>query len=387
LLNYHNDYRKYKAEIYFGKGKIYSMKGPFLKTLDFYFIKKFMGTFLYSIALIVSIAIVFDISENLDEFLSKDASFHDIFVDYYLNFIPYFANLFSSLFTFISVIYFTSKLASDTEIIAILSSGVSFPRLMRPYMVSALMIALFTYTMGNFVIPPANQKRIEFKNKYFKNGVRNYQQNIHSQLVPGTYIYMKSYNTSNDVGYQFTMEKFEKGKLSSKLESKYIKWDRENKTWVIHDYVIRKIDAQSETLTSGAEIDTTLNMKPEDYRMFKNIMETMTLPKLNSEIKELKMKGISTTEFEIEKYRRLADSFASFILTLIGASLASKKVKGGVGMHLGLGILISFSYILFMQISTVFASSGSIPPAIAVWIPNIIFGVLAVYLYRGACRR
>jgi len=363
------------------------MKEPFLKILDFYFIKKFLGTFLYSIALIVSIAIVFDISENLDEFLSKDASFHDIFVDYYLNFIPYFANLFSSLFTFISVIYFTSKLATDSEIIAILSSGVSFPRLMRPYMVSALIIALFTYTMGNFIIPPANQKRIEFKNKYFRNGVNNYQQNIHSQLVPGTYIYMKSYNTSNDVGYQFTMEKFENGKLSSKLKSKFIKWDREDKNWEIHDYVIRKIDGQTETLTSGAEIDTTLNMKPEDYRMFKNIMETMTLPKLNSEIKELKMKGISTTEFEIEKYRRLADSFASFILTLIGASLASKKIKGGIGMHLGFGLLISFSYILFMQISTVFAASGSVAPAIAVWIPNIIFGVLAVYLYRGACRR
>ena len=363
------------------------MKEPFLKTLDFYFIKKFLGTFLYSIALIVSIAIVFDISENLDEFLSKDAFFHDIFVDYYLNFIPYFANLFSSLFTFISVIYFTSKLAADSEITAILSSGVSFPRLMRPYMVSALMIALFTYTMGNFIIPPANQKRIEFKNKYFRNGVNNYQQNIHSQLVPGTYIYMKSYNTSNDVGYQFTMEKFENGKLSSKLESKYIKWDREKKNWVINDYVIRKIEGQKETLTSGAKIDTTLNMKPEDYRMFKNIMETMTLPKLNSEIKELKMKGVSTTEFEIEKYRRLADSFASFILTLIGASLASKKIKGGIGMHLGFGLLISFSYILFMQISTVFAASGSVNPAIAVWIPNIIFGVLAVYLYRGACRR
>ncbi len=363
------------------------MKIPKLQTIDVYIIKKFLGTFFYSIALIVSIAIVFDLSENLDEFISKDAPAHEIIFSYYMNFIPYFANLFSSLFTFIAVIYFTSKLAYNSEIIAILSSGVSFHRLMRPYMISALVIALFTYAMGNYIIPPANKKRVEFRNKYINTNNKNSEQNIHRQLTPGTYIYMKSYNTSNDVGYKFTIEKFEKGQLVSKLESDFIKWNREQKKWEIHNYMIRQINGYTEKITTGKEKDTILNMQPEDYQIYKNIVETISLPKLNKEIEDMKLRGVNSTDYEIEKHRRRASPFSSFILTLIGASLASRKVKGGIGLHLGLGILISFSYIMFMQVSTVFASSGSVPPSIAVWIPNIIFGFLAAFLYKRASTR
>ncbi|MEL7588354.1 MAG: LptF/LptG family permease [Prolixibacteraceae bacterium] len=359
-------------------------KGLNLQIIDIYIVKKFLGTFFYSIALIVSIAMVFDLSENLDEFLSKDATAKEIAFDYYLNFIPYFANLFSSLFTFIAVIYFTSKLAYNTEIIAILSSGVSFHRLMRPYLISAAVIAVFSFLLGNFVIPPANKSRVEFRNKYISTKNTGPEQNIHRQLTPGIFIYMSRYNSSVDVGYDFTIEKFEEGKLRSKLSADWIKWDRENKKWQINNYYIRDIKDYKETITTGTTLDTVLNMKPEDYQVVKNIVETMTLPKLNREIKDLKLRGVNAIEYEIEKHKRRSAPFSSFILTFIGASLASRKVKGGIGLHLGLGILISFSYIMFMQITTVFATSGSVPPSLAVWIPNIAFGILAAWLYRKA---
>lgn len=362
------------------------IKIPKLQKIDVYIIQKFLGTFFYSIALIISIATVFDISENLDEFISKDAPINAIVFDYYLNFIPYFANLFSSLFTFIAVIYFTSKLAYNSEIIAILSSGVSFHRLIRPYMIGALIIAVFSYVLGNYIIPPANKKRVEFRNTYISTNKSGLEQNIHRQLTPGTYIYMKTYNTSNDVGYKFTIEKFENGNLVSKLSADYIKWDRENKKWEINNYFIRDIDGYKETISSGVKKDTTLNMLPEDYRVVKNLVETLPLPTLNKEIKDMQLRGVNTTEYEIEKHRRRSQPFSAFILTIIGASLASRKIKGGLGLHLGLGILISFSYIMFLQISTVFASSGILPPSVAVWIPNLIFGGLAAYLYKQACR-
>ena len=363
------------------------MRIPKLKTIDIYIIKKFLGTFFYAIALIISIAMVFDVSENLDEFISKDAPMHAIIFDYYLNFIPYFANLFSSLFTFIAVIYFTSKMAYNTEIIAILSSGVSYGRLMRPYMIAAFVIATFSYTLGNYIIPPANKKRIEFRNTFIDSNRSYLERNIHRQLSPGVYIYMQSYNASNDVGYKFTIEKFDKGELKSKLTADYIKWDRENKKWVINNYVIRNIDGYHESITTGVKIDSTLNMLPEDYRIVKNIVETMALPRLNKEIKDMKLRGVNSVSYEIEKHKRISGPFSAFILTLIGASLASRKVKGGIGFHLGLGILFSFSYIMFMQVSTVFATSGSVPPALAAWIPNFIFGGLAVYLYRWGSKR
>jgi len=359
-----------------------------LHKIDFYIIRKFLGTFFYSIALIISISIVFDISEKLDDFISKDVTVKAVVFEYYLNFVPYFANLFSGLFTFISVIYFTSKLAYNTEIIAILSSGVSFNRLMRPYMVGASVIVVFSYVLGNYVIPPANKKRVEFTNMYIGNKKANSarQSNIHRQIEPGVFVYIDSYNASTDVGYKFTSEKFVDKKLVSKLSSDYVKWDREKKKWTIHNYTIRKIDGYTETITTGAQIDTTLNMVPEDYRVMDKIVETMTLPALNESISNLKLRGVNTIEYEIEKHKRRSVPFSAIILTIIGVSLASRKVKGGIGLHLGLGLLLSFSYILFMQITTVFATSDLLAPWQAMWIPNILYGGLAVYLYRRAAR-
>jgi lipopolysaccharide export system permease protein len=357
-----------------------------LHKIDFYIIKKFLGTFFYAIALIICISIVFDVSEKIDDFITKDVSLRAIVFDYYLNFVPYFANLFSGLFTFIAVIYFTSKLAYNTEIIAILSSGVSFNRLMRPYVVGAAIIALFSYLLGNYVIPPANKKRVDFSNMYIGTRKPGNEKNIHRQIEPGVFVYMSSYNATNDVGYNFTLENFSERKLQSKLTSDYIKWDREKKKWVINNYYIRTIDGNNEIISQGIEKDTTLNMVPEDYQVIDNVVETMTLPVLNKAIDNLKLRGVNTIDYEIEKHRRRSQPFSAFILTIIGVSLASRKIKGGIGFHLGLGLLLSFSYILFMQVTTVFATSDLLVPWLAMWIPNIIYGGLAFYLYRSAAR-
>lgn len=357
-----------------------------LHKIDWYIIKKFLGTFFYAIALIISISIVFDVSENIDDFMSKDVPIKSIIFEYYLNFVPYFANLFSGLFTFIAVIYFTSKLAYNTEIIAILSSGVSFNRLMRPYLVGATVIALFSYMLGNYVIPPANKKKNDFRNMYIGTQRASNEKNIHRQIEPGVFVYMSAYNASNDVGYKFTIEKFTERKLVSKLSADYIKWDREKKKWVIHDYSIRNIDGYTEKITQGSEKDTTLNMLPEEYQVVSNVVETMTLPTLNKSIANLKLRGVNTIDYEIEKHKRRSGPFSAFILTIIGVSLASKKIKGGIGFHLGLGLLLSFSYILFMQVTTVFATSDLLAPWLAMWIPNIVYGGLAFYLYRRAAK-
>lgn len=355
------------------------------KIIDFYITRKYLGTFFYAIALILSIAIVFDISENLDDFISKEVPTKDIIVDYYMNFIPYFGNLFSPLFTFIAVIYFTSKMAYNTEIIAILSNGVSFNRLMRPYLVSAAIIALISFFLGNFIIPPANATIINFKEKYIKKHSTSSGNNIHRQIEPGLYIYMSSFN-NNNVGRNFTLEHFEESKLVEKLTAKNIRWDEDKEKWIINSYWKRIIHDKYEEIESGYRLDTTLNMHPKDFMQLKNKMTTFTTPALIKEIDLMKMRGVNSIEWEIEKHKRMANPFSTFILTIIGVSLASRKIKGGLGLHLGLGILLAFSYILFMQITTVFAISGNTPPALAIWIPNIAYAIIAFFLYKWAAR-
>ena len=361
------------------------MRNKFYKTVDFYITRKFLGTFFYSIALILSIAIVFDFSENLDEFLSKDVPAKEIIFDYYLNFIPYFANLFSPLFTFIAVIYFTSKMAYNTEIIAILSSGVSYKRLMRPYLVSAFILALFSFILGNYVIPPANKTMNDFRQKNIDNVRANIETNIHQQIEPGVYVYMRSFSPS-DIGNGFTLEKFDGSKLIEKITASNIRWDKDSARWIINNYWKRMIYDDHEVLSHDYRLDTTLNMTPDMFKTVKNEMESFTTPALNAEIRSMKMRGVRTVEWVIERHKRIAGPFSAFILTLIGAGLASRKMKGGLGFHLGLGLLLSFSYILFMQVSTVFAISGNTPPVLAVWIPNIIYSFIAVLVYKWAAR-
>ena len=241
------------------------MMNKYIQRIDRYIIKRYLGTFFLAIALIISISIVFDVSEKIDDFISKKAPLKAILFDYYLNFIPYFTNLFSALFNFIAVIYFTSKMAANSEIIAMQASGISYKRLMRPYMIASAIIAAMSWILGNFIIPPANQTKVNFTNIYVNSDYVNSDKNIHRQLEPGLFIYMKSYNNKDDVGYKFTIEKFEGHQLKSKLIADYIKWDREKKRWVIHNYFIRDNNGPAEIITTGTQIDTTLQMNPSEF--------------------------------------------------------------------------------------------------------------------------
>ena len=361
------------------------MRLRIVKTLDLYIIKKFLGTFFFSIAIIISIAIIFDFAEKLDDFVEKEAPISGIVFDYYLNFAPYFANLFSFLFTFIAVIFFTSKMAARTEIIAILSSGISFRRFLYPYFISATIIATLSFLLSSYIIPPANKERLEFAKKYIKNPYRNREKNIHKQISPGVYIYLQSFNNQTNTGYKFSVEEFENGHLKGKLFSDYVKWDSTEQKWTIYNYYIRHIDGMSEEIEQGKKKDTIINLHPEEFSSKWYLFETMTNPELDEYIRSEQMRGGQNLEpFILEKYKRYAFPFSSFILTLIGVSLASRKTRGGTGAHIGLGILISFSYILFMQVTSQFAISGSTSPIIAVWIPNVIFSIIALYLYSKA---
>ncbi|MBN8703928.1 MAG: LptF/LptG family permease [Bacteroidetes bacterium] len=355
-----------------------------MKKLDWYILRTFLGTFFFSIALIIIIVIVFDISEKIEDFVTNKPSFEQI-VKFYLNFIPYFVNMFSPLFTFIAVIFFTSRLATRTEVIAILSSGVSFYRFLYPYFLGALVLAILSVYLNNSVIPHANKKRLDFENKYIFSPYRNKEINIHRQILPGTFIYMERYNNQDNIGYKFSLEKLDKGKLYYKLLSEQIKWDSSINKWSILDYHERYLTSKGEIIKRGARIDTTYNFTPADFSRRVTNVETMNFTELNTFIEEEKIKGASKIEFyEVEKYKRFANPFSTFILTLIGVSLASRKVRGGTGLHLGLGLLIAFSYILFMQVSHVFAQNGVLPAYIAVWIPNILYSFLAAFFVTRA---
>ncbi len=360
-------------------------RGAFMKILDWYIIKKFLGTFVLSMVLIILIVVVFDISEKIDDFLQKEAPLKAIIVDYYFNFIPYIINLFSPLFTFIALILFTSKMASRTEIVAILSSGVSYTRLLYPYLLSATVIAGLSLYLNNYVIPRATKKRIAFEDIYIRDAFRNLDRNIHKQESPGNYIYLERYSVEENTGYKFSIEKFKEGKLYYKLMAETIKWDSIRSRWTINNYFTRTINGMKETIKKGMKLDTTLAFTPEEFGRKDNTMETMDTPELTRYIAAEQLKGSDHIEvLLIEKYRRNSFPFATFILTLIGVSIASRKIRGGIGMHIGIGIFISFTFIMFMQVSTTFAAGGLLSPLVAVWIPNVIFSFLAWYLLKKA---
>ena len=362
------------------------MKWFELHIIDWYIIRKFLGTFFFTIALIVAIAVIFDLSEKIDDFLENSAPFKKIIFDYYLNFIPYFAVLFSPLITFISVIYFTSRMAYNTEIIAILSSGVSFKRLLVPYFVAAFFLTLFSFVLNNFVIPHANARKLSFEETYYHNAPKVVRErNIHKQVEPGIFVYLESFNTLTNTGRKFSIEKFEDGKLVSKLLSDDIKWDSTKNKWHVRNYYIRDFTDEHQVVREGRDLDTTITLTPGEFRRRDNAVEAMNLGELNQFVREQKLQGAADIDlYLIEKHRRFSFPFSTFILTLIGVSVSSKKVKGGIGMQLGIGLLISFSYIVFMQFSSQFAISGAFSPFIAMWIPNIIFAVISVFIYRLA---
>lgn len=357
-----------------------------MKKLDWYIIRKFLGTFFFTIALIILIVIIFDVSEKIDDFIDNEAPFKEIVLSYYLTFIPFFTNMFSPLFTFIAVVFFTAKIAYNTEIVAILSSGISFNRFLRPYMISATAIALLSFYLANFLIPTTNQIKEEFENKYIFRKTWSTKRDIHIQNKPGEILYVESFNSNILTGYNFTWEKFEEEELTYKLASKTITYDTTTQVWSIKNYDIRRIDKDgTQHFESGEQLDTTFNVIPRDYAKGVKRVDVMDYFELNEFIETERVKGSENTKFYlVEKYRRAAFPVATIILTIIGASLSSRKIRGGMGLHLAIGITLSFAYIVFMQISTVFATFGTLSPLVAVWIPNFIFLIIALLLLKNA---
>lgn len=355
-----------------------------LSILDLYIIKKFLGTYIFAIMLILAITIVFDINEKLDAFMA--APLKATIFDYFLNFLPYFANQFSPLFVFIAVIFFTSKLADNSEIIAMLSSGMSFRRLLRPYLVSACVIACATYLLSAYVIPPANVKRIAYTNTYVKNKRVDYGDNIMMQVAPGEIAYMSRYDNTTKIGYRFSLEKFKDKKLVSRLQAQTVRWDTLYR-WTVRDYTIRDFKENREEITRGQKLDTIIPFEPRDFLISRNDQEMLTTPQLSQYIDRQKQRGMANIQaFEIEYEKRFAMCAAAFILTVIGMSLSSRKVKGGMGVNIGIGLLLSFSYILFMTVTSSFAVSGLTSPMVAMWIPNVIYTFIAIILYLKASR-
>lgn len=387
----HNVFQLFRFYLKTGMEQLKKLKGnPFkkkwLKRLDRYIIVKFLGTYFFAIALIISIAVVFDINENIDDFINNKAPISAIIFDYYLNFIPYYTNLFSPLFVFIAVIFFTSKLAENSEIIAMFSTGMSFKRLMAPYMISAAIIALVTYVLSTEVIPTGSVTRLKFEQVYKNKKRTDYVRNIQLEVDTGVIAYMERYEDYNKTAYRFSLDKFEDHKLVSHLTARRITYDTTAvHRWIIKDYMIREMKGMRETITRGDRMDSIINMEPQDFLITRGQQETMTSPQLREYIDKQKQRGFANIKvFEVEYYRRIATSFAAFILTVIGLSLSSQKRKGGMGLHLGIGIALSFSYILFQTISSTFAINGNASPNLAVWIPNILYLFIAIYLYRKA---
>ena len=360
----------------------------YLKKLDWYIIKKFIGTYFFAIILIISISIVFDFNEHLAKFTQYHAPWKAIIFDYYLNFIPYFANLFSPLFVFIAVIFFTSKLAGNSEIISMLAAGVSFKRLMRPYMISAAFISLLTFFLGAYVIPKGTIVKQNFETMYKNKKRTTSAQNVQLQVGQGVIAYIQHYDNNVKRGYGFNLDKFENKKLVSHLTAQEIQYDTISESkyhWKISQWRIRDMRGLKEKITSGARKDTMIMMEPTDLVFSKGQQETFTSPQLREYIsKQINRGSSNVVQYEVEYHKRIASSFASFILTTIGMSLSSRKRKGGMGLYLGIGLALSFTYILLQAVSSTLAINANTPPMLAAWIPNIIFAVVAYFCYRQA---
>jgi lipopolysaccharide export system permease protein len=354
-------------------------------TLDRYVIRKFIGTFFFIMIIIITIIIIFDISEKVDNFVEKEAPLKAVIFNYYATMIPYYINLFSPLLVFISVIFFTSKMASSSEIVAVLAGGISFNRLLRPYFISAFFIASISLLLNLFLIPPANIIRLDFTEKYIKDKYYNTGTNFHFQVSPDTYVYLESFSSPSNMANKLTIETIEGHTIKSKLSAASARWDTLKNTWVLYDYFIRYNDGIKERVERGATMDTLLPISVADFNKRESVVESYNYHELNQFIKTQKMRGDRRVIYAlIEKHTRFAMPFSAFILTVMGVALSSKKKRGGIGLNLGIGIALSFTYILFLRFSQMFVHGGIMPPWLALWVPNMLFAVVSYILYRIA---
>ena len=355
--------------------------------LDRYIIKKFMATFFIAILLIIGIVIIFDISEKIDDFVAKQAPLKAIVLDYYVNFIPYFMNMFSPLFVFITVIFFTSRMAANSEIIAILSCGVSFHRMMVPYIFSATIIALMSLGLNLYVIPRANAQRHVFEAQYTKKKAQAGDRNFHYQIAPGEFVFVEQFSKYNKTAYKFTLETIEDYRLVSKISADRAVWNESTGGWTLKKYFIRDFNEGSieDKVRCGEQLDTVISLTIKDLERKKNTVEDLEYGALKELEAVQEMRGDANIKYtQIEKHNRFSLPFSAFILTIMGVALSSRKKRGGIGWNLAVGIALSFSYILFMKFSQMFVYTGVMPPWIAIWLPNIIFTVVSGVLYKIA---
>ena len=356
-----------------------------IKIIDWYIIKKYLGTFIFTMAIFTVIIVIFDVSEKLDDFLKHEAPISGILFSYYAGFVPYYLNFLSPLINFIAVIFFTAKMADQTEIVPILSSGVSFKRFLWPYLISSTVIFIITLIFNLFIIPETNELKIDFENVYINPKSDNSKMYTHMQIDKNSYVYIENFDNNQKIGYKFSLEKFEGYDLKEKLIADKITWDSLKSKWTIENYSIRKIDGLRESMVSGQKMDTTLDMRPKDFEVYDNIYQAMNMRELNERIEKEETRGTGVmVDLKLEKYQRFIYPLSAYVLTLMGVSLSSRKVRGGVGLPLGIGIFLSFAYILFIRFSSMFALKGGLPPLIAVLIPNIFFGILGIYLLMKA---
>ena len=360
---------------------------PGLKILDRYIIRKFLGTYIFAIAMIIIVVVIFDYVEKIDGFTQTHAPFKSIILDYYLNFVPFFINQFSALFTFIACIFFTSKLAYQTEIVAMLSGGMSFRRLMWPYFISALVITMVSLGLSLWLIPISQRTCVAFEQQYNPRRQRfRYDRHIYRQIEPGTFLYIRGFSKNSSQASFIALEKYEGSTMRSTLEASDAKFDNETKRWSAQRYVTRHFDeAGHEVFEQHRNLDTLLNLDVEELGNLQELVKTMNIVELNDFIDQQRAKGSDSIRLiEVEHHTRYAYPIGTFILTLIGVSLSSRKVRGGTGLHIGVGIALCFSYIMLNRVFEEFAKGGTLPPLLAVWLPNIIYAIIAIYLYRKA---
>ena len=353
-----------------------------MKLLDRYILKQFLGSFVFTVLIICSVILVIDITEKTEKFVKANLSFQQI-AGYYMDFIPWIANFITPLTVFIATVFITSRLAGRTEIIAILSSGVSFRRMLIPYFIGAMMIAAVSFVLTGWIIPDSNKTKRAFELEYLKGKYYYDQTNVHMQVAKGKYLYIRNYNNQADVGYNFTLELMDSTKLLEKLSASRISWKPETNKWILTNWTRHIFNGAVETIEKGNSMDTTLAIHPSEFEDIDKNYEAMTIPELNAEIEKLTFRGAGNVEFyQVEKYTRFTSPFAILILTFMGVIVSARKSRGGTGFQIALGFLLSFLYILFFIMSKSIAEAGGMPPVISVWIPNIVFGGISLLMYK-----
>ena len=357
-----------------------------IKRLDWYIIRKFVVTFFMSLLFLAVLIIIFDISEKIDDFVRKEVPIREIAFDYYLNFVPFFMNQYSPMFVFLTVIFFTSKMTQDSEIVAILSSGISYHRLVRPYILSAALIAVFSLVMGMYILPPANAIRVQFEQKYNPYRKVKMGHDMHYKLENDHFVYFESFSAYNNTAYNFTLEDLSGGRLNSKLTAESAQYDTVSGVWKLRNYFIRDYDeGLNDHIRSGRQLDTVLSMTREDFFRNRYTIQQLNQRELNELIETQTMRGDASVNMSlIEKHNRFSLPVSAFILTIIGLSLCTKKKRGGMGWNLAAGTALGFSYILFMQFSEMFVVTDTLPAQVAVWMPNVLYAIIAVVLYIKA---